>query len=75
MRDQCTTRPLTCQRTPRPAVLALYLTFASITLFGGLLIGVMMDAWSAPDVLFGWCAAGTALMVLIMVRSARLRAL
>jgi predicted MFS family arabinose efflux permease len=59
----------------RGRVLALYLTFSAITPLGALLMGLMIDRWSAPPVLFCWCAAATLLQLAIMVRSKRMRAL
>ncbi len=30
-----------------------------ITPLGALLMGVMIDRWNAPNVIFGWCAVAT----------------
>lgn len=59
----------------RGRVLALYLTFSAITPLGALLMGLMIDRWSAPPVLFCWCAVATLLQLAILVRSKRMRAL
>jgi len=59
----------------RGRVLALYLTFSAITPFGALAMGFMIDLWNAPNVLFGFAALGTVVMLLIMVRSPRMRSL
>jgi hypothetical protein len=59
----------------RGRVLYLYLTFSAITPLGALLMGIMIDAWSAPSVIFAYCMLATLLMLAIIVRSPRMRAL
>jgi hypothetical protein len=59
----------------RGRVLALYLTFNAITPLGALLMGIMIDTFDAPTIVFGWCMVATGLMCLIMLRSRRMRLL
>ncbi len=59
----------------RGRVLALYLTFSAITPFGALIMGLMIDAWSAPAVVFAWCMLGVLLQLAIIVQSRRIRSL
>jgi len=59
----------------RGRVLALYLTFSAITPYGALIMGLIIDAWSAPMVVFAWCVLGVLLQLVIIVQSRRMREL